>query len=103
MAGTFGTGDYQYELVEGWGQWPLDGIASDVATTSNGNVYVAVRTSYSGLYTREGDNSNTGVIVVFDRMETFFLNGVKNTLPHRMDYGLALVMKYSMQIQETTL
>ena len=27
------------------------------------------------------------------RMETFFLNGVKNTLPHRMDYGLALVMK----------
>ncbi|SVA45422.1 uncharacterized protein METZ01_LOCUS98276, partial [marine metagenome] len=25
MADTFGTGDYQYELVEGWGQWPIDG------------------------------------------------------------------------------
>ena len=71
MADTFGTGDYQYELVEGWGQWPIDGIASDVATTSNGNVYVAVRTSYSGLYTRAGDNSNTGVIVVFDKNGNF--------------------------------
>ena len=87
MADTFGTGDYQYELVEGWGQWPIDGVASDVATTSNGNVYVAVRTSYAGLYTTEGDNPN----------------GAKNTLPHLMDYGLVLTMKYSMQIQETTL
>ena len=71
MADTFGTGDYQYELVEGWGQWPIDGVASDVATTSNGNVYVAVRTSYSGLYTREGDNPNTGIIVVFDKDGNF--------------------------------
>ena len=33
MANKFGTGDYQYELVEGWGQWPIDGVASDIATT----------------------------------------------------------------------
>ncbi|SVB94642.1 uncharacterized protein METZ01_LOCUS247496, partial [marine metagenome] len=25
MSNIFGTGDYQYELVEGWGQWPIDG------------------------------------------------------------------------------
>ena len=23
MADTFGTGDYRYELVEDWGQWPM--------------------------------------------------------------------------------
>ena len=103
MSDTFGAGDYQYELVEGWGQWPLDGIASDVATTSNGNVYVAVRTSYSGLYTRKGDNSNTGVIVVFDKDGNFLSQWGENTLPHLTDYGLALAMKYFMQIQETTL
>ena len=36
MTKTFGTGDYKYELVEDWGQWPIDGVASDIATTSNG-------------------------------------------------------------------
>ena len=46
MSGRFGSGNYQFELVKGWGDsWPVEGVASDVATDSNGKLYIAVRTS----------------------------------------------------------
>ena len=45
MAKQIGAGDYMYEVAEGWGEWPVDGVASDVATDSQDRVYVAVRTS----------------------------------------------------------
>ena len=60
MPTRVGVGDYQYELAEGWGDWPVDGVASDVATDSQDNVYVCVRTSQS-------EEKKTGVILVFDR------------------------------------
>ena len=42
MSGRFGSGNYQFELVKGWGDsWPVEGVASDVATDSNGQVYLA--------------------------------------------------------------
>ena len=37
---TFGTGDYQYEVVEGWGMIPQLGLVSGVACDSNDRVYV---------------------------------------------------------------
>ena len=42
MPGRFGSGSYQYKLVKGWGDsWPVEGVASDVAADSNGQVYIA--------------------------------------------------------------
>ena len=43
MKERFGVGDYQYELVEDWGQFPGSGVVSDVATDSEGRVYACVR------------------------------------------------------------
>ena len=60
MKERFGVADYQYELVDGWGDWPLSGVASDVATDSQDRVYVGVRTSQ----TAEG---KAGAILVFDK------------------------------------
>ena len=60
MAIRVGVGNYQYEVAEGWGEWPVDGVASDVATDSQGRVYVAVRTQ------KPGDDA-TGAMVVFNR------------------------------------
>ena len=60
MKERFGVGDYQYEFVEGWGEWPLSGVASDVATDSQDRVYVAVRTSQT-------EERKTGAILVFDK------------------------------------
>ena len=60
MAIRVGVGDYQYEVAEDWGQWPVDGTASDVATDSQGRVYVAVRTPNS-------EDQKTGAMIVFDR------------------------------------
>ena len=60
MGKQIGAGDYMYEVAEGWGEWPVDGVASDVATDSQDRVYVAVRTSQTA-------ELKTGVILVFDR------------------------------------
>jgi DNA-binding beta-propeller fold protein YncE len=38
-----GFGDYQYELVEGWPQRPIQGAVADVAVDSEGRVYAGVR------------------------------------------------------------
>jgi len=43
MTVTFGVGDYQYELVEGWPELPKRCVASDVAVDSQGKAYVAIR------------------------------------------------------------
>lgn len=60
MSVTVGIGDYQYRHIDAWGKdWPVSGVASDVATDSKGWVYVAVRTSQT-------EELNTGVILVFD-------------------------------------
>ena len=60
MAKRYGFGDYQYELVEGWGQVPELGVASGVACDSEDRVYVAVRDRpYPQVLSRE--------ILVFDR------------------------------------
>jgi DNA-binding beta-propeller fold protein YncE len=60
MSIKVGVGEYQYEVAEGWGEWPVNGVASDVATDSQGRVYVAVRTSQTA-------ELQTGAVVVFDR------------------------------------
>ena len=65
MSARFGSGNYQYELVKGWGDsWPVEGVASDVATDSNGQVYIAVRTSQT-------EACKTGVILVLNRDGSF--------------------------------
>lgn len=43
MARRFGTGQYQYEVVEGWPKIEIKGVAADVACDSRGRVYVGVR------------------------------------------------------------
>ena len=65
MSGRFGSGNYQFELVKGWGDsWPVEGVASDVATDSNGQVYIAVRTSQT-------EERKTGVMLVLNRDGSF--------------------------------
>ena len=60
MVKQIGAGDYMYEVAEGWGEFPVDGVVSDVATDSQDRVYAAVRTSQTA-------ELKTGVILVFDR------------------------------------
>lgn len=60
MTKRFGVGDYQYEHVEGWGQFPGSGDVSDVATDSAGRVYACVRLG-------ESPDGYEGEMWVFDR------------------------------------
>ena len=60
MAHGVGVSDYRYEHVEGWGEFPRGGVASDVATDSEGRVYACVRL-------RQGPDGNEGEMWVFDR------------------------------------
>ena len=60
MGKRLGVGDYQYEAVEDWPSMDIPGIASDVATDSQDQVYVATRTAYSF-------DNRSGAILVFDR------------------------------------
>ena len=64
MSTIFGNGNYKFQLVEDWPDWPINGVASDVATDSSGNVFVAVRT----LQTPE---QNSGTMLVFDDKGNF--------------------------------
>jgi DNA-binding beta-propeller fold protein YncE len=43
MGKRIGSGDYQYELVEGWPKVPIEGGIADVTTDPQGRVYAAVR------------------------------------------------------------
>ena len=60
MARKVGVSGYQYEHVEGWGEFPRGGVVSDVATDSEDRVYACVRL-------RQGPDGNEGEMWVFDR------------------------------------
>ena len=64
MSKRLGIGDYQYEAIEDWASMEIPGIASDVATDSESNVYVATRTSTSF-------DNRSGAILVFNRNGKF--------------------------------
>ena len=54
---TFGTGDYQYEVVEGWGMIPQLGLVSGVACDSNDRVYVYNRSPQPAMLVFEADGT----------------------------------------------
>lgn len=60
MPHSVGVSAYRYEHVEGWGNFPTNGVVSDVATDSQGRVYACVRL-------RQGPDGNEGEMWVFDR------------------------------------
>ena len=93
MSGRFGSGNYQFELVKGWGDsWPVEGVASDVATDSNGKVYIAVRTSQT-------EERKTCVMLVLNRDGSFHSQWGEEhfSTPHGL--WINSVMKYSMPTQ----
>ena len=60
MAKRQGGGNYLFESVDNWCKIDIPGVVSDVATDSNDNVYLAVRTA-------QAFDDNTGAILAFDR------------------------------------
>ena len=95
MRTRFGVGDYQYEHVEDWGEWPVDGVASDVATDSQDRVYIAVRTSQTA-------ESKTGVMLVFDRAGRFLRSWARSCSPSATACGSARKTRCSTPIRATT-
>ena len=79
MGKRLGAGDYQYEAVEDWPAIDIAGVASDVATDSDGRVYVATRTS--AVF-----DNRTGAILVFDRSGKYLKSFGEDKLvsPHHM-------------------
>ena len=66
MAKRFGSGAYQYELVEGWPKVEIRGAVADVTVDSHGRVYAGIRNPRpdgSVGISRAG----IGHVVVFDR------------------------------------
>ena len=59
-ARRFQAGDYKYEHVEGWGNFPGTGVVSDVATDSQDRVYMCVRL-------KQTPDEKEGEMWVFDR------------------------------------
>ena len=65
---SFGTGDYQYEVVEGWGMIPQLGLVSGVACDSNDRVYVYNRSPQPAMPRFRGrmaPSSRNGVRIFF--------------------------------------
>ena len=60
MAKRQGGGNYLFESVDNLCRIAIPGVVSDVATDSEDNVYLAVRTA-------QAFDANTGAILVFDR------------------------------------
>ena len=60
MPKRFSAGDYQYEHVEAWGEFPETAVVSDVATDSQDRVYACVRL-------KQGPEGSEGIMWVFDR------------------------------------
>jgi hypothetical protein len=60
MRKRLGVANYQYEAIENWPEIDIPGVASDVATDSEGRVYIATRTAYEF-------DSRAGMVMVFDR------------------------------------
>ena len=82
MGKKIGVGDYLYESVDNWNKIPIPGVASDVATDSEGRVYVATRVT-------QAFDDYTGVVAVFDRNGKFvqtFGDGKLRT-PHHIWIG----------------
>lgn len=48
MAKRFGSGEYQFEVVEGWPRAEIRGVAATVGGDSQGNIYVGVRNIPAG-------------------------------------------------------
>ena len=90
MGKKYGSGDYRYELVPGWGQVAKLGVASGVACDSEDRVYVAVRD-------RPYPEVLSGAILVFDR-DGNLLNSFGEdvvTTPHLIWIGDEDVIYYS--------
>ena len=60
MPKRFEVGEYKYEHVEGWGNFPASGVVSDIACDSQDQVYACVRL-------KQGPDGNEGEIWVLDR------------------------------------
>ncbi len=56
----YGSGDYRYEVVEGWGQIPQLGLASGVACDSQDRVYVFNRSPNPAMLVYERDGRFIG-------------------------------------------
>ena len=57
---VYGSGDYRYEVVEGWGQIPQLGLASAVACDSQDRVYVFNRSPNPAMLVFERDGRFIG-------------------------------------------
>lgn len=57
---VYGSGDYRYEVVEGWGQIPQLGLASAVACDSQDRVYVFNRSPNPAMLVFERDGQFIG-------------------------------------------
>lgn len=89
----FQAGDYKYEHVEGWGQFPGTGMVSDVATDSQDRVYACVRTGVEqgagGRAQLQPRSLKKGEIWVFDRDGTHLASWGQDLLdvPHGLWIG----------------
>ena len=54
---TIGTGDYQYQVIEGWGMIPQLGLVSGVACDSNDRVYVYNRSPQPAMLVFDADGT----------------------------------------------
>ncbi len=66
MAKRWGTGDYQYEVVENWPKIEIKGVAADVAVDSQDRVYATVRDPLPDGQPARID-SISGTMLIFDR------------------------------------
>jgi DNA-binding beta-propeller fold protein YncE len=57
MMKTFGSGDYRYQVVEGWGQIPQLGLVSGVACDSEDRVYVFNRSPQPAVLVFDADGT----------------------------------------------
>ncbi len=57
---VYGSGDYRYEVVEGWGQIPQLGLASAIACDSQDRVYVFNRSPNPAMLVFERDGKFIG-------------------------------------------
>ena len=80
MGKRFQAGDYKYEHVEGWGDFPETGVVSDVATDSQGRAYLCVRR-------KQTPEERWGEMWVFDSDGKYLKTWGKFTVPHGLWIG----------------